>query len=101
MHNRGGIFGQPLNLAFNARADNGVKLGKLRVGPGAYFDPVGHGKCRGFQDLNLPARSSRRAARSSAMTLGFCAVSQSCNSSSVSTEASTRVGISTVSVFIS
>ena len=71
-----------------------------RIGFTAYFDPGGHGKWRGFQTLNLPARSSLQAARNSAMTLEFCAVSQSCNSSRVSTEARTRVGISTGSVCI-
>lgn len=34
------------------------------------------------------------------MSLGFCAVSQSCNSSKVSTDERTVVGISTVSIFM-
>ena len=101
MHHKRGIFSKPLDFAFNAHTESGVQFGELRIGPAAYFDPVGHGKWRGFQALNLPARSSRRAACSSAISLGFCAVSQSCNSSSVSTEESTGVGISTVSIFIS
>jgi hypothetical protein len=100
MHHDGGIFKEPLDFVFDACTDSGVQLRELRVGLGAYFDPVGHGMWRGFQALNLPARSSRRAARSSAMILGFCARSQSCNSSSVSTEESTGIGISTVSVFM-
>jgi hypothetical protein len=53
------------------------KSGELSVGLAAYFDLVGHGWWRGFQGLNLPATSSRRATRNSAMTLRFCAVSQS------------------------
>jgi len=100
MHHDGGIFGELLNLAFDACRDGGVQFSELCVSFAAYFDPVGHGSWRGFQTLNLPARSSRRAARSSAMIFGFCAVSQSCNSSSVSTEDSTGVGISTVSIFM-
>ena len=73
----GGVFRQPENFTFDACADCGVEFNQLRVCARAYFDPVGHDKCRGFQLLNLPASSSLRASRSSAITLGFCAVSQS------------------------
>ena len=100
MHHAGGVFREPLDFAFHARADGGVQPGELRVGLAAYFDLAGHSWWRGFQGLNLPAKSSRRAARNSVMTSGFCAVSQSCNSSSVSTEERTVAGISTVSVFM-
>ena len=71
------IVREPLDFAFHARADSGVQPGELSVGVAAYFDLVGHGRWRGFQGLNLPATSSRRASRNSAMTAGFCAVSQS------------------------
>src|SRR5438128_1231016 len=77
MHHAGGILREPLDFAFHARAKGGVQPCELRVGLAAYFDLVGHGRWRGFQDLNLPAKSSRRAARNSAMTSGCCAVSQS------------------------
>jgi len=77
MHHASGIVREPLDFAFHARTDGGVQPGELRVGLAAYFDLVGHGWWRGFQGLNLPATSSRRAARNSAMTSGFCAVSQS------------------------
>src|ERR1700719_3375931 len=50
--------------------------------------------------LNSPAKSWRRASRSSATIWEFCAVNQSCNSSSVSIEESTGTGISTVSFAI-
>ena len=68
---------EPLDFAFHARADGGVQTGELRVGLAAYFDLVAHGWWRGFQGLNLSARSSCRAARSSPMIPGCCAVSQS------------------------
>jgi hypothetical protein len=77
MHHASGIVREPLDFAFHARPDGGVQPGDLRVGGSAYFDLVGHGWWRGFQGLNLPATSSRRAARNSAMRPGFCAVSQS------------------------
>jgi hypothetical protein len=77
MHHASGIVREPLDFALHARADGAVQPGELRVGLAAYFDLVGHGWWRGFQGLNLPATSSRRAARNSAMTLRFCAVSQS------------------------
>jgi len=77
MHHASGIVREPLNFALHARADSGVQPGELSVGLAAYFDLVGHGWWRGFQGLNLPATSSRRAARNSAMMSGFCAVSQS------------------------
>ena len=77
MHHTSGIVRQPLDFAFHTRADSGVQFGELSVGLAAYFDLVGQGWWRGFQGLNLPATSSRRAARNSAMTSGFCAVSQS------------------------
>jgi len=77
MHHASSIVREPLDFAFHARTDGGVQPGELRVGLAAYFDLVGHGWWRGFQGLNLPATSSRRAARNSAMTSGFCAVSQS------------------------
>ena len=99
MHHYGRVLRKPLDFAFDTRAKGGVEVAELGVSFAAYFDPVGHFIWRGFQGLNLPALSSWRAARSSAMTLGFCAVSQSCNSSRFSTEERTLVGISTVSVF--
>jgi hypothetical protein len=77
MHHASGIIREPLDFALHARADGAVQPGKLRVGLAAYFDLVGHGWWRGFQGLNSPATSSRRAARNSAMTLRFWAVSQS------------------------
>jgi hypothetical protein len=77
MHHVGGVIREPLDFAFHARADGRVQPGELRVGFAAYFDLVGHGRWRDFQDLNLPAKSSRRAARSSARMPGCCAVSQS------------------------
>jgi hypothetical protein len=77
MHHASGIVREPLDFALHARADSGVQPGELSVGLAAYFDLVGHGWWRGFQGLNLPATSSRRATRNSAMTLRFCAVSQS------------------------
>ncbi len=77
MHHASGIVREPLDFALHARADGSVQAGELRVGFAAYFDLVVHGWWRGFQGLNLPAISSRRAARNSAMTSGFCAVSQS------------------------
>ena len=100
MHHDGGIFGKPLDFALDTRANGGIQIVELRVGLAAYFDPVGHGRWRGFHGLNFPALSSRRAARSSDITLGLFAVSQSCNSSSVSTEERTPFGISTVCDFI-
>lgn len=77
MSHASGIVREPLNFALHARADGGVQPGKLGVGFAAYFDLVGPGWWRGLQGLNLPATSARRAARNSAMTPGFCAVSQS------------------------
>ena len=77
MHHAGGVFREPVDFAFHARAHDCIQPGELRVGLTAYFDLVGQGWWRGFQGLNLPAKSSRRAARNSAMTLGFWAVSQS------------------------
>lgn len=77
MHHASGVFCEPVDLTFHARAHDCVEPGELRVGLAAYFDLVGHGWWRGFQGLNLPAKSSRRAARNSAITSGFCAVSQS------------------------
>ena len=77
MHHASGVFCEPVDLTFYARAHDCVEPGELRVGLAAYFDLVGHGWWRGFQGLNLPAKSSRRAARNSAITSGFCAVSQS------------------------
>lgn len=68
MHHASGIVREPLDFALHARADGAVQPGELGVGLAAYFDLVGHGWCRGFQGLNLPATSSRRAARNSAMT---------------------------------
>jgi len=62
----------------------------------SYFNFVGHAVCRGFQVLNFPARSSLRAARSSRISRGFRAVSQSSNSSRVSTDSRTDTGIATV-----
>ena len=99
MHHAGGVFGEPLNLALDACADGRVQRGELGVGLAGYFDCVGHVKWRGFHGLNLPTKSSFRAARNSATSLGFWAVSQSCNSSKVSTDESTAAGISTVCVF--
>ncbi len=77
MNHDGGIFRKPENLALDAGTDGGIQSGKLRVSLRAYFDPVGHDKCFGFQALNPPATSSFLASRNSAMTSGFCAVSQS------------------------
>ena len=77
MHHVGGVVRKPLDFTFHARADGGVQVGELRVGLAAYFDLVAHDWWRGFQGLNLPARSSRRAVRSSPMIPGCCAVSQS------------------------
>lgn len=77
MDHHGGIFSKPKDFAFDTCADGGIEFSKLCVGSLAYFDPVGHDKWRGFQGLNLPASSSLRASCNSAMTLGFCAVSQS------------------------
>ena len=77
MHHASGIVREPLDFAFHARADGNVQLGKLSIGLVSYFDLVGQGWWRGVQGLNLPATSSRRAVRNSAMTPGFCAVSQS------------------------
>lgn len=58
MHEGPGIFSQPLNLTFDAHANGRVESGELRVGLDAYFDFVRrHAKWRGFQGLNLPARS--------------------------------------------
>jgi hypothetical protein len=44
MYHASGIVREPLDFAFHTRADGGVKLGELRVGPAAYFDLVGHGR---------------------------------------------------------
>ena len=77
MNHASGIVREPLDFALYALADGGIQPGKLSVGLASYFDLVGHGWWRGFHGLNLPATSSRRAARNSAMTSGFCAVSQS------------------------
>lgn len=45
MHHRFGVLRKPLNPTFDARADDGIKLGQLRVSPLAYFDSEGgHGK---------------------------------------------------------
>ena len=77
MYHASGIVREPFDFAFHPRADGGIQLRKLSIGFAAYFDLVGHGWWRGFQGLKLPATSSRRAARNSAMTRGCCAVSQS------------------------
>ena len=77
MNHASGIVRESLDFALYALADGGIQPGKLSVGFASYFDLVGHGWWRGFQGLNLPATSSRRAARNSAMTRGCCAVSQS------------------------
>ena len=50
----GGVFRESGNSAFDAGTDGGVERGELSVSLRAYFDPVGHGRCRGFQAL-LPA----------------------------------------------
>ena len=71
MHHARGIVREPLDFALHAFADGSIQPGKLSVGFAAYFDLVGHGWWRGFHGLNLPATSSRRAARNSAMTPGF------------------------------
>ena len=55
----------------HALADGAIQPGQLSVGFAAYFDLAGHGWWRSLQGLNLPATSSRRAARNSAMTPGF------------------------------
>jgi hypothetical protein len=81
--------------------DGCVEFAQLRSGCGTYFDSVGHETWRGFHALNSPARSCRRASRSSATIRGFCAVNQSCSSSTVSTEEITDTGISTVSLAFS
>ncbi len=77
MHHASGIFREPLDFAFHTLANGSVQPGELSVGLATYFDLVGHVRWRGFQGLNLPAKSSCRADRNSAMTLGFREVSQS------------------------
>jgi prepilin-type N-terminal cleavage/methylation domain-containing protein len=62
----------------------------------AYFDLIRHARDRGRQGLNLPARSSRRAARNSSTMRAFRAASQSSSSSRVSTDSRTSTGISIV-----
>ena len=52
MNDGGGVFREPKNLAFDTCADGGVECGQLSVSLRAYFDPVGHGRCLGFQALN-------------------------------------------------
>jgi hypothetical protein len=93
MNHYGSILCQPDELIFNYGAYGRIQFLQLRIRRGTYFDGVGHCVRRGRHGLNLPARSSWRASRNSRMTCGFCAVSQSCNSSRVSTEESTGTGI--------
>jgi hypothetical protein len=97
VHNDVGIFSQPSNLPFNAGPDCWVQGLQLNYRSSTYFDLVGHEICRGFQALNSPRKSSRRASRSSRRTFGFLAVSQSSSSSRVSIDSKTRIGISTLS----
>ena len=84
-------------LALNSRSDRWIEFAQLRTSLRAYFDSVGHETWRGFHALNFPAKSWRRASRSSAMIFGFCDVNQSKSSSRLSTDESTGTGISTVS----
>ena len=90
------VLSQPENPSFHPRTDGGIERRKLNGGFGSYFDAVGQVRWRGCQGLNSPARSSRRASLNSATTWAFWAVSQSSNSSTVSTESSTCFGITTV-----
>ena len=95
------ILRQPDYLASNSRSDHWIEFAQLRTCLRAYFDFVGHETWRGFHALNFPAKSWRRASRSSAMIFGFCDVNQSKSSSRFSTDESTGTGISTVSFGIS
>ena len=44
MYHDGGIFGEPLDFAFDAGADGGIQDSELRACFAAYFDAAGHGK---------------------------------------------------------
>ena len=83
-------------LAFNSRSDRWIEFAQLRTSLRAYFDSVGHETWRGSHASNFPAKSWRRASRSSTMIFGFCDVNQSKSSSRFSTDESTGTGISTV-----
>jgi hypothetical protein len=50
-HN-GRVLGQPLNLPLDAAPNHGIEAGQLPIGPGTYFDPVGHTRWRGVHGLN-------------------------------------------------
>ena len=91
------ILRQADYLAFNSQSDRWIEFAQLRTSFRAYFDSVGHETWRGFHALNFPAKSWRRASRSSAMIFGFYDVNQSKSSSRFSTDESTGTGISTVS----
>ncbi len=96
MHHRCGVLREPADLSLHARRDGRIEVSQLTACLGAYLDLVRPERDRGCQGLNLPARSSRRAARNSSTRRGFCAVNQSSSSSSVSTDSKTSTGISTV-----
>ena len=83
------ILRQPDYLASNSRSDHWIEFAQLRTCLRAYFDSVGHETRRGFHALNFPAKSWRRASRSSAMIFGFCDVNQSKSSSRFCTDEST------------
>src|SRR5438067_1619935 len=72
-----GVLSEPDNLSFNTNGDGGVRFSQLAVCFWTYFGLAGHESWRGFHGLNLPAKSSCRACRSSRMTRGLLAVSQS------------------------
>ena len=97
MHHPLGVFRKPNNLPFDTGSDGGIQFSQLAVSFWTYFDLVGHARWRGFQGLNLPAKSALRASRNSSMIRGFCDVSQSASSSRVSIDSRTWTGISTVS----
>src|SRR5215472_13826531 len=68
------ILRQADYFAFNSQSDRWIEFAQLRTSLRAYFDSVGHETRRGFHALNFPAKSWRRASRSSAMIFGFCDV---------------------------
>lgn len=94
------ILRQADYLAFNSQSDRWIEFARPRTSLPAYFDSVRHETWRGFHALNFPAKSWRRASRSSTMIFGFCDVNQSKSSSRFCTEESTGTGVSTVSFSI-
>lgn len=101
MNHVGCILRQPDYLAFNSQSDRSIESLNCALAFGAYFDSIGHETRRGFHALNFPAKSWRRASRSSAIIFGFCDINQSKSPSRLSTDESTGTGISTVSFGIS